>query len=58
MADDLVIRSLVQHLADGETLTVVAKATLPEAAILLGNLRPGSRLRIAPDDLFPATTVK
>ncbi|PKW25742.1 adenine-specific DNA-methyltransferase [Phycicoccus duodecadis] len=58
VADDLVIRSLVQHLADGETLTVVAKATLPEAAILLGNLRPGSRLRIAPDDLFPATTVK
>lgn len=58
VADEQVVRTVVEHLADGEKAVVVAKGVLPEAEQLLSELSPGSRLRKAPEDLFPKATVK
>lgn len=53
VADESVIRDLASHLADGETLLVVAKAALDEAGTLLRDLAPGSTLRVAPGGVLP-----
>lgn len=58
VADEQVVRTVVEHLGDGEKAVVVAKGVLPEAEQLLSELSPGSRLRKAPEDLFPKATVK
>lgn len=58
VADEQVVRTVVEHLGDGERAVIVAKAVLPEAETLLKDLSRGSRLRKAPDDLFPKATVK
>lgn len=58
VADEQVVRTVVEHLGDGERAVIVAKAALPGAEALLKDLSPGSRLRKAPDDLFPKATVK
>ena len=58
VADEQVVRTVVEHLGDGEKGVVVAKGVLPEAEQLLSKLSPGSRLRKAPEDLFPKATVK
>lgn len=58
VADENVIRSVLQNLGDGQKALVVAKIILPAAAELLHQLSPGSRIRRAPDDLFAKGTVK
>ncbi len=58
IADTQVVRTVVEHLGEGERAMVVAKAVVPDAETLLKELSPGSRLRKAPDDLFPKVTVK
>lgn len=58
VADEQVVRTVVENLADGERAVIVAKAVLPEAETLLRDLSRGSRLRKAPDDLFQKATVK
>lgn len=58
VADEIVIRTVLEHLGEKEKAVVVAKAVLPEAATLLATVSPGSRLKKAPDDLFPKKTVK
>lgn len=58
VADDVVVRSVLEHLGEKERAVVVAKAVLPEAAALLAEKSPGSRVRRAPDGLFPKRTVK
>ncbi|MGK5171818.1 site-specific DNA-methyltransferase [Geodermatophilus sp. CPCC 205761] len=58
IADAQVVRTVVEHLGEGERAMVVAKAVIPDAETLLKELSPGSRLRKAPDDLFPKATVK
>lgn len=58
VADEQVVRTVVEHLGDGEKAVIVAKAVLPAAEALLKALSSGSRLRKAPDDLFPRATVK
>lgn len=58
VADEQVIRTVVEHLGDGEKAVVVAKSVLPAAEQLLSELSPGSRLRKAPEDLFVKATVK
>lgn len=58
VADENVIRSVLQNLGDGHKALIVAKIVMPTAAELLHQLSPGSRIRRAPDDLFPKGTVK
>jgi len=58
VADETVVRTVVEHLAEKEKAVVVAKGVLPEAEALLQELSPGSRIRKAPDDMFPRRTVK
>jgi DNA modification methylase len=58
VADEVVVRTVLEHLADREKAVIVAKAVLPEADALLTQVSPGSRLRKAPEDLFPKRTVK
>lgn len=58
VADEIVVRTVVEHLGDKERTVVVAKVVLPEAEALLEKLSPGSRLKKAPRDLFPKRTVK
>lgn len=58
VADEQVVRTVVENLGDGERAVIVAKAVLPEAETQLKDLSRGSRLRKAPDDLFPKATVK
>lgn len=58
VADEHVVRTVVEHLSDKQRAVIVAKAVLPEAHTLLQSLSPGSRLRKAPDDLFPKATVR
>lgn len=58
VADDVVIRTVVEHLGEKERAMVVAKVVLPESEALLQELSPGSRLKKAPRDLFPKRTVK
>lgn len=58
VADEVVVRTVLENLANRERAVIVAKAVLPEAEQLLGELSPGSRIRKAPEDLFPKRTVK
>ena len=58
VADEVVVRTVLEHLADRERVVIVAKAVLPEAQAILGELSPGSRVRKAPENLFPKRTVK
>lgn len=58
VADENVVRTVVEHLADQERVVIVAKGVLPEAEELLSRLSPGSRMKKAPVDLFPRATVK
>ena len=58
VADEVVVRTAVENLAEGERVVLVAKVVLPEAESLLAELSPGSRLKKAPRDLFPRRTVK
>ena len=58
VADETVVRTVVEHLGEKEKAVIVAKGVLPEAAELLQTLSPGSRLKRAPGDIFPNGTVK
>ncbi|KGN41032.1 site-specific DNA-methyltransferase [Knoellia aerolata] len=58
VADEIVVRTVVENLAVKERAVIVAKVVLPEADSLLQRLSPGSRLKKAPRDLFPKRTVK
>lgn len=58
VADETLVRTVVEHLGDKEKAMIVAKGVLPEAAELLQNLSPGSRIKKAPTDIFPKGTVK
>lgn len=52
VAGDTEVDFLVSRLAEGERLTLVAKAATEEAQDRLRTLSPGSRLRTAPRDLL------
>lgn len=58
VADETVVRTVVEHLGDKEKAVIVAKGVLPEAAELLQSLSPGSRIKKAPGDMFANGTVK
>jgi adenine-specific DNA-methyltransferase len=58
VADEAVVRAVVENLTEKERAVIVAKAVLPEAADLLKELSPGSRIRKAPEQMFPKATVK
>lgn len=58
VADETVVRTVVEHLGETEKAVIVAKGVLPEAAELLQSLSPGSRIKKAPGDMFPNGTVK
>jgi hypothetical protein len=58
VADDVVVKTVVEHLGDREKAVIVAKVVLPGAEDLLQELSPGSRLKKAPRDLFPQRTVR
>lgn len=57
VADASVVRTVVEHLGEKEKAVIVAKGLLPEAGDLLKRLSPGSRIKKAPDDIFPRGTV-
>lgn len=58
VADETVVRTVVEHLGDKEKAVIVAKGVLPAAEALLAELSPGSRIKKAPTDMFPKGTVK
>ena len=58
IVDTDVVQAVVENLGPQETAIIVGKGVLPGAADLLSTLSPGSRIRQAPDDLFPKGTVK
>lgn len=58
VADETVVRTVVEHLGETEKAVIVAKGVLPEAAELLQSLSSGSRIKKAPGDMFPNGTVK
>lgn len=58
VADEVVVRTVLEHLDEGERAVIVAKAVLAEAELILAELSPGSRMKRAPNDLFPKKTVK
>lgn len=58
IADEVVVRTVLESLAEREKAVIVAKAVLPEAAHLLADASPGSSIRKAPNDLFPKRTVR
>ncbi|NLT07338.1 MAG: hypothetical protein GXY03_13665 [Solirubrobacterales bacterium] len=58
VADDEVVATVAEHLGDGERCLIVAKAVLDGARERLADLSPGSRIRKAPDELFPRGTVR
>lgn len=58
VVDENIIHSVLQNLGDGYKALIVAKIVMPKAVELLQQLSPGSRIRRAPDDLFPKGTVK
>lgn len=58
VADETVVRTVIEHLDDKEKAVIVAKGVLSEAEALLLELSPGSRIKKAPTDLFPKATVK
>ncbi|MBW3068413.1 site-specific DNA-methyltransferase [Actinomyces sp. 594] len=57
IADEQVVCAVVASLAESEKAVIIAKGYLPQAADLLAALSPGSRLKKAPQDLFPKGTV-
>lgn len=57
VADEIVVRTVVENLSDNERAVIVAKGVVPEAAALLQSLSPGSRIKKAPGDIFPKGTV-
>lgn len=57
VADETVVRTVVEHLGEKEKAVIVAKGVLPEAGDLLQRLSPGSRIKKAPEDMFPKGTV-
>lgn len=57
VADETVVRTVVENLADNERAVIVAKGVVPEAAELLRSLSPGSRIKKAPGDIFTKGTV-
>ena len=57
VADETVVRTVVEHLGEKERAVIVAKGVLPEAGDLLQRLSPGSRIKKAPEDMFPKGTV-
>ncbi len=57
VADETVVGTVVEHLGKKEKAVIVAKGVLPEAADLLQQLSPGSRIKKAPEDMFPKGTV-
>lgn len=58
VADETAMRTVIEHLGEKEKAVIVAKGVLPEAAELLQDLSPGSRIKKAPGDLFWNGTVK
>lgn len=58
VVDQTVAATVLEHLGESERAVVVGKAVLPEAQQLLTETSPGSRVRKAPDDLFPKRTVR
>lgn len=58
VADETVVRTVVEHLGEKEKAVIVAKGVLPEAEELLQSLSPGSRIKKAPGDMFANGTVK
>lgn len=58
VADEQVVRAIVTRLADGERAVVVGKGATADAASLLKELSPGSRLRKAPRDLLKRGVVR
>lgn len=58
VADETVVRTVVEHLGEKEKAVIVAKGVLPKAAKLLQSLSPGSRIKKAPGDMFANGTVK
>ncbi|MBP2369717.1 site-specific DNA-methyltransferase [Pseudonocardia parietis] len=58
VVDDVVVRTILEHLGEKERVVIVAKVVLPEAEALLNDLSPGSRIKKAPRDLFQRKTVK
>lgn len=58
VADEVVVRTVVEHLSEKERTVIVAKVVLPDAEALLADLSPGSRLKKAPRALFPVRTVR
>ena len=56
VADETVVRTVVEHLGEKEKAVIVAKGTLPEAGGLLQRLSPGRGSR-RPEDMFPKGTV-
>lgn len=58
VADETVVRTVVEHLGEKEKAVIVAKGVLAEAAGLLQTLSPGSRIKKAPGDMFSNGTVK
>lgn len=58
VADETVVRTVVERLGEKERAVIVAKGVVPEAAELLQRLAPGSRIKKAPGDVFPKATVK
>lgn len=58
VADEMVVRTVAERLGEKERAVIVAKGVVPEAAQLLQELSPGSRIKKAPLDIFPKGTVK
>lgn len=58
VADETVVRTVAERLGEKERAMIVAKGVVPEAAQLLQELAPGSRIKKAPGDVFPKATVK
>jgi adenine-specific DNA-methyltransferase len=58
VADEIVVRTVVEYLGERERAIVVAKIILPEAEAQLSEFSPGSRMKKAPRDLFPKRTVR
>lgn len=57
VADENVVRTVVEALASREKAVIVAKSVVAEAEELLRSLSPGSRIKKAPADIFPKDTV-
>lgn len=58
VVDEGVVRSVVEHLGEKERAVIVGKSVLPGAVQTLTDLSPGSRIKKAPNDIFPKGTVK